>query len=335
MQVCVTEGIIASNCMKMKSRITELFDIQFPIVQAGMIWASGWELAAAVSNAGGLGIIGAGSMYPEQLKASIAKLREHSNKPFAVNVPLLYPSIEEHMEIITTMEVPIVFTSAGNPHTWTNKLKDSGATVVHVVSSTKFALKAQQAGCDAVVAEGFEAGGHNGREETTTLCLVPAVCDAVSIPVIAAGGIADGKSMFAAMALGAEGVQVGSRFAASTEASCHEEFKRMIINSQEGDTILTLKELTPVRLLKNPFYQKIEEAYRLGKPTEELKELLGRGRAKRGMYEGDLVEGELEIGQVSARIREVIPAADIVLSMIKEFEATSKKMMRFNSPNGS
>lgn len=304
----------------MENRINKLFQIEYPIVQAGMIWASGWKLASAVSNAGALGLIGAGSMYPETLREHIRKCKQATQKPFGVNVPLLYPDIEKHFDIIISEGVRIVFTSAGNPKTWTSKLKEHGITVVHVVSSSKFALKSQEAGCDAVVAEGFEAGGHNGREETTTMVLIPAVCGTVDIPVIAAGGIATGKQMFAAMVLGAEGVQIGSRFVATLEASSHEKFKDMVINSKEGDTHLSLKQLTPVRLIKNKFFQTIEEAEQHGASADQLKELLGRGRAKRGMFEGDLVEGELEIGQVSAIIKKIQPAAEIVHEVWNEFQ---------------
>lgn len=304
----------------MHNRITRLFNIEYPIIQAGMIWASGWRLASAVSNAGGLGLIGSGSMYPEILQHHIKKCRVATNKPFGVNVPLLYPGIEKHMNIIIEEKVPIVFTSAGNPATWTKSLKDQGITVVHVVSSSKFASKAEKAGCDAVVAEGFEAGGHNGREETTTMVLVPAVCDAVSLPVIAAGGIATGRQMLAAMVLGAEGVQVGSRFVATSEASSHNNFKEAVIRSQEGDTILTLKQLTPVRLIKNKFYEQVALAEQSGVGVNGLEELLGKARAKKGMFEGDLEEGELEIGQVSALINNIKPAATIIDEIWREFE---------------
>lgn len=301
------------------NRITSLFGIETPIIQAGMIWASGWKLAAAVSNAGGLGTIGAGSMYPDTFRDHVRKCKAATDKPFAVNLPLLYPDLEEHFKIIFEEGVKIVFTSAGNPKTWTEKLKREGITVVHVVSSSKFARKAEEAGCDAVVAEGFEAGGHNGREETTTLVLIPAVCEAVQIPVIAAGGIASGRSMLAAMVLGAEGVQVGSRFVASEEASSHLSFKQAVIRAAEGDTKLSLKKLTPVRLLKNDFAERVQEAEARGAEAGELAELLGRARAKKGMYEGDLQEGELEIGQVSALLNEILPAAEIVNRMRKEF----------------
>ncbi len=301
---------------------TTLFGIKHPIIQAGMIWCSGWELASAVSNAGALGIIGSGSMYPDILRDHIQKCKKATDKPFGVNIPLLYPQIEDHIKIILEEGVKIVFSSAGNPKTWTETLKKEGITVVHVVSSSKFALKAQEAGCDAVVAEGFEAGGHNGREETTTLCLIPAVVDNVTIPVIAAGGIYDGRTMAAAFALGASAVQVGSRFVATPEASAHQNFKDYIIKSNEGDTQLSLKELTPVRLLKNEFYQKVQQAYATCATKEQLAELLGRGRAKKGMFEGDLENGELEIGQASASVREIIPAAQVVENMMQEFRKT-------------
>jgi enoyl-[acyl-carrier protein] reductase II len=302
-------------------KITSLFNIEKPIIQAGMIWASGWRLASAVSNAGGLGIIGSGSMYPAVLREHIQKCKVATNKPFAVNVPLLYPVIQEHISIIIEEKVPIVFTSAGNPKTYTSMLKEHGIKVVHVVSSSKFALKAQDAGCDAVVAEGFEAGGHNGIEETTSFVLIPAVCEKVTIPVIAAGGIATGRQMLAAIVLGAQGVQVGSRFVASEESSSHINFKNVVLQSQEGDTVLSLKKLTPVRLLKNPFYQKIQAAESRAATAEELKLILGSGRAKKGMYEGDLEEGELEIGQVSTLIRSVIPAGAIVKEIWDEYNS--------------
>jgi enoyl-[acyl-carrier protein] reductase II len=302
----------------MDNRITRLFGIQYPIIQGGMIWCSGWELAAAVSNAGGLGLIGSGSMYPEILREQIRKCRQATDKPFGVNVPLLYPDIDKHMQIILEEGVKIVFTSAGNPATWTAMLKEKGITVVHVVANTRFAKKCELAGVDAIVAEGFEAGGHNGREETTTLCLIPMVCEAVQIPVIAAGGIGSGKAMAAAFCLGAEGVQVGSRFAASLESSAHDAFKHAIVAAGDGDTKLTLKELTPVRLLRNGFSQQVEAAYARGASKEELSELLGRGRAKKGMFEGDMEEGELEIGQVSATIRDIRPAGDMLRDMVME-----------------
>jgi enoyl-[acyl-carrier protein] reductase II len=312
----------------MQNRLTRLFDIDYPIVQAGMVWASGWRLASTVSNAGALGIIGSGSMYPDVLREHIRKCNAATLRPFAVNVPLLYPDIDKHIQIIIEEKVKIVFTSAGNPKTWTSVLKQQGIKVVHVVSSSKFALKAQEAGCDAVVAEGFEAGGHNGREETTTMVLVPAVCAAVEIPVLAAGGIATGRQMLAAMVLGADGVQVGSRFVASPEASSHESFKNLVITAQEGDTQLSLKQLTPVRLMKNNFFLQIQEAEKHGASTEELQKLLGRGRAKKGMFEGDIIEGELEIGQVSANIKKIKPAAEIVKEIWSEFEATLKQPLK-------
>jgi enoyl-[acyl-carrier protein] reductase II len=301
------------------NRITKLFGIEYPIIQAGMIWASGWRLASAVSNAGGLGIIGSGSMYPDVLREHIRKCKAATSFPFGVNVPLLYPDIEKHIQIILEENVKIVFTSAGNPKTWTSLLKEKGIMVVHVVSSSKFAKKSEDAGCDAVVAEGFEAGGHNGREETTTMVLIPTVVKAVKIPVIAAGGIADGRQMLAAMVLGAEGVQMGSRFVASTEASSHINFKNVVINSKEGDTQLTMKQLTPVRLLKNDFFRQVQEAELRGATPEELHTLLGRARAKKGMFEGDLAEGELEIGQVSALLDGILPAGEIVKNVWKEF----------------
>lgn len=301
------------------NRITKLFNIDYPIIQAGMIWASGWRLASAVSNAGGLGIIGAGSMYPEVLKEHLQKCKAATSLPFGVNLPLLYPDIDKHVHIIIEEGVKIVFTSAGNPKTWTSALKENGITVVHVVSSSKFAKKAEEAGCDAVVAEGFEAGGHNGREETTTMVLIPAVVNAVKIPVIAAGGIATGRQMLAAMVLGAEAAQLGSRFVASEEASSHINFKKAVISSQEGDTQLSLKQLTPVRLLKNDFFKQVQKAELSGATIEELTTLLGRARAKKGMFEGDLKEGELEIGQVSAILDDILPAGQIVKNVWKEF----------------
>jgi enoyl-[acyl-carrier protein] reductase II len=301
------------------NRITSLFGIRYPMIQAGMIWASGWRLASAVSNAGGLGLIGAGSMYPDVLREHIQKCKKATDKPFGVNVPLLYPDLDQHIKIIMEEGVPIVFTSAGNPKTWTQQFKEEGIRVVHVVSSSKFAGKAQEAGCDAVVAEGFEAGGHNGREETTTMVLVPAVRAAVQIPVIAAGGIATGRQMLAAMVLGAEGVQMGTRFVASEEASSHVNFKQAVVHAAEGDTYLSLKKLTPVRLMKNKFFQDIQEAEARGAGAEELKLLLGRARAKKGMHEGDLNEGELEIGQVSALLHDILPAGKIVEQVWKEF----------------
>ncbi|HET9746409.1 MAG TPA: nitronate monooxygenase [Chitinophagaceae bacterium] len=306
--------------MTFPNRITELFKIDYPIIQAGMIWASGWRLASAVSNAGGLGLIGSGSMYPDVLREHIQKCRAATTKPFGVNVPLLYPDIDQHIRLIIEEGVRIVFTSAGNPKTWTGVLKEQGITVVHVVSSSKFARKAEEAGCDAVVAEGFEAGGHNGREETTTMVLIPAVVNAVKIPVIAAGGIANGRQMLAAMVLGAEGVQMGSRFVASEEASSHVNFKHAVINSQEGETMLTLKQLTPVRMMKNKFFSEVQAAEYRGASVEELKSLLGRARAKKGMFEGQLDEGELEIGQVSANVRDILPAARIVDEVWRGFK---------------
>ncbi|RME15428.1 MAG: nitronate monooxygenase [Bacteroidetes bacterium] len=308
------------------NRICELFGIQYPIIQAGMIWCSGWELAAAVSNAGGLGLIGSGSMYPDILREHIRKCKAATNKPFGVNVPLLYPDIDKHMQIIIEEGVKIVFTSAGNPKTWTQHLKSHGIKVVHVVPGTKYALKAQEAGVDAVVAEGFEAGGHNGREETTTLTLIPAVRKAIHLPLIAAGGIGSGSAMAAAFALGAEGVQVGSRFVASLESSAHPNFKQAVVHAKEGDTILTLKKLTPVRLIKNKFALTALEYEKRGATEEELQQLLGRARAKKGMFEGDLEEGELEIGQVSALIDDIKPAAEIVKEMMQEFYQTLDRM---------
>jgi len=303
----------------MKNRITSLFDIQYPIIQAGMIWCSGWELASAVSNAGGLGIIGSGSMYPEILEEQVIKCKAATDKPFAVNLPMLYPDIDKHIETIIKHKVPIVFTSAGNPKTWTAHLKSHGITVVHVVSSVKFALKAQEAGVDAIVAEGFEAGGHNGRDETTTLCLIPMVAKELSIPLIAAGGIGTGRGMLAAMNLGADAVQIGSRFVATPESSAHANFKKVVVDSKEGDTLLTLKELTPVRLVKNEFFHLLKKAYENCASPEELTALLGRGRAKKGMFEGDIVEGELEIGQIAGLIDEIKPAAEIVSEILTEF----------------
>ncbi len=309
------------------NRITGLFKIRYPIIQAGMIWASGWKLASAVSNAGGLGLIGAGSMYPEVLREHIQQCKAATSKPFGVNVPLLYPNIEQLIQIIIEEKVPVVFTSAGNPKIWTGILKANGITVVHVVSSSKFAKKAEEAGCDAVVAEGFEAGGHNGKEETTTMVLIPAVRAAVNIPLIAAGGIASGKQMLAAMVLGADGVQIGSRFICTPEASSHDNFKAAILQADEGDTQLSMKKLVPVRLLKNDFFKQVEEAEIRGADETELKEILGRARAKRGMFEGDIHEGELEIGQVAALIHEIKPAAEVVEEIMTEFTATQKKFM--------
>jgi len=308
------------------NRINQLFEIKYPIIQGGMIWCSGWELASAVSNAGGLGLIGSGSMYPDVLRLQIQNCKKATDKPFGVNVPLLYPNIEEHIKIIIEEKVPIVFTSAGNPKTWTKILKAEGIKVVHVVSNVKFALKSAEAGVDAIVAEGFEAGGHNGREETTTLCLIPMVRKATDIPLIAAGGIGTGSAMAAMFCLGAEGVQVGSRFVATHESSAHKNFKERVVNTPEGDTQLTLKELTPVRLIKNEFYAQLQAAYEAGANREELTKLLGRGRAKKGMFEGDLQEGELEIGQVSGLIKEIIPAAQVVEEMMKEFNAVVEKI---------
>ena len=308
-----------------ENRICELFNIDFPLIQAGMIWCSGWELASAVSNAGGLGIIGSGSMYPEILEQQIISCKAATTKPFAVNLPMLYPDSDKHIATIIKHKVPIVFTSAGNPSIWTSHLKSHGIIVVHVVSSLKFALKAEEAGVDAVVAEGFEAGGHNGRDETTTMCLVPMVAKKINIPLIAAGGIATGRAMLAAMNLGADAVQVGSRFVASVEASAHINFKNAVINSNEGDTLLTLKELTPVRLLKNKFAELVSNAYENGANTNELKELLGKGRAKKGMFEGDLANGELEIGQVSALLDTILPAAEIIAEIRSEFKEALKE----------
>jgi enoyl-[acyl-carrier protein] reductase II len=307
------------------NKISSLFSIKYPIIQAGMIWCSGWELASAVSNAGGLGLIGSGSMYPEILDEQITKCKKATKKPFGVNLPMLYPDIDKHVETIIRHKVPIVFTSAGNPKTWTEYLKKEGITVVHVVSSVKFALKAQDAGVDAVVAEGFEAGGHNGRDETTTFCLIPKVAKEIKIPLIAAGGIGTGSGMLAAMNLGSDGVQIGSRFVASLESSAHQSFKDSVLNAQEGDTLLTLKELTPVRLLKNEFFNQVENAYKNDASVEELHALLGRGRAKKGMFEGDLVNGELEIGQVASLITEIKPAAKIIEELVAEFKLAQQE----------
>ncbi len=309
-----------------KNRITKLFNIQYPIIQGGMIWNSGYKLASAVSNAGGLGLIGAGSMYPNVLREHIQKCKKATDKPFGVNVPMLYPNIEEIMDIIVEEGVKIVFTSAGNPKTWTPFLKSHGITVVHVVSSSKFALKAQEAGVDAIVAEGFEAGGHNGREETTTLTLIPMVKEKVSIPLIAAGGIATGKAILATMILGADGVQLGTRFVASSESSAHDAFKETVLNVDEGDTMVSLKELAPVRLIKNEFYQGLQELYSKGASTEDLKTYLGRGRAKKGMFEGDLVEGELEIGQIAGIINKIEPVSVIIEQLIKEFNQAKESI---------
>ena len=312
------------------NKITQLFDIKYPIIQGGMIWNSGYKLASAVSNAGGLGLIGAGSMYPEILREHIRKCKKATHNPFGVNVPMLYPNIEEIMTIIADEEVKIVFTSAGNPKTWTSFLKEKGITVVHVVSSSTFALKAQDAGVDAVVAEGFEAGGHNGREETTTFALIPMVKEKIQIPLIAAGGIASGRGMLAAMVLGADGVQLGSRFAASAESSAHDNFKNKIIETKEGETQVTLKELAPVRLIKNKFYQDVQDLYASCPTKEELLKLLGRARAKRGMFEGDLVEGELEIGQIAGIIQDIKPVNEIILELITAFEKARKEMTKFD-----
>jgi enoyl-[acyl-carrier protein] reductase II len=305
--------------MEFTNAITSLFGIRYPIIQAGMVWASGWRLASAVSNAGGLGLIGSGSMYPDLLREHIWKCKKATTHPLGVNIPLMYPDVQKHIDIVIEEKIPIVFTSAGNPATWTGVLKENGIKVVHVVSSSRFARKAAEAGCDAVVAEGFEAGGHNGREETTSMVLIPAVVDAVQIPVIAAGGIATGRQMFAAMALGASAVQIGTRFVMSQEASSHPDFKNYILKAGEGDTKLALKSLMPVRLLKNPFFNQVEAAEQAGASKESLQTLLGKGRAKKGMFEGDLKEGELEIGQVSALIRDILPAADIIENLWFEF----------------
>ncbi len=310
----------------MSNRITELFGIQYPIVQGGMVWCSGWELASAVSENGGLGLLGAGSMYPEILEQHIKKVKAATSKPFGVNLPLLYPDIEKHVETIIREKVPVVFTSAGNPKTWTQKLKDEGITVVHVVSSSKFAAKSEAAGVDAVVAEGFEAGGHNGREETTTLTLIPAVQKATSLPLIAAGGIGTGETMAAAMALGADGVQVGTRFAMSQESSAHENFKKLLETLGEGDTQLRLKQLAPVRLIKNEFFKQVFEAEMRGASAEELRELLGKGRAKKGIFEGNLEDGELEIGQVSALIDKIQPVSEIIADMVSNYNATVQSL---------
>ena len=310
----------------MQNRVTALFGVQYPLVQAGMIWCAGWRLAAAVSEAGALGIIGSGSMYPDVLREHIRKCKAATSKPFAVNVPMLYPDIDKHMAIIAEEGVRIVFTSAGNPATWTGWLKERGITVAHVIASVKFARKAVAAGADAVVAEGFEAGGHNGREETTTMVLVPLVRDAVDVPLIAAGGIGDGRAMAAAMALGADGVQMGSRFVCSEESSGHEAFKKTVVEAEEGSTLLTLKELAPVRMMRNKFFGEVQEAYARCASVEELKTLLGRARAKRGMFEGDLEDGELEIGQVSALLKDVLPAREIVQRVMREYSSTLDRM---------
>lgn len=318
------QGKFSADQNSFDNRITRLFGVELPIIQAGMIWASGWKLASAVSNAGGLGLIGAGSMYPEVLREHIQQCKAATQKPFGVNLPLLYPDIEQHVKVIIEEKVPIVFTSAGNPKTWTAKLKAEGIKVVHVVSSAKFAKKSEDAGVDAVVAEGFEAGGHNGREETTTLCLIPSVRMAISIPLIAAGGIATGRAMFAIMALGAEAVQMGSRFVCSPEASSHQNFKEAVVAAQEGATQLALKKLTPVRLIKNHFFEQVQQAEDSCATVDELTDLLGRARAKRGMFEGDLNEGELEIGQVSSMISEIKPAAEIVAEVWNEFRTAAE-----------
>lgn len=310
------------------NQITELFKIKYPIIQGGMIWASGWQLASAVSNAGGLGLLGSGSMYPDVLREQIKKCKAATNKPFGINIPLLYADIESHIETIIEEKIPVVFTSAGNPKSFTQYFKDNGIKVVHVVSSSLFAQKAEVAGCDAIVAEGFEAGGHNGREETTTMVLIPQVSNAVNIPVIAAGGIATGKQMAAAFALGASGVQVGSRFICTPEASSHQSFKDAILQSKEGDTMLSLKKTVPVRLLKNKFYQQIQEAENAGATAEELKEILGRGKAKKGMFEGDIENGELEVGQVSSMIHTIKPAGDIVTEIWNEYQTVCKTMCK-------
>ncbi|HAR73055.1 NAD(P)H-dependent flavin oxidoreductase [Empedobacter falsenii] len=312
----------------MDTNITKLFAIKYPIIQGGMIWNSGWRLASAVSNAGGLGLIGAGSMYPDVLREHVKKCKAATNHPFGVNVPMLYPNIEEIMQIIVEEDVKVVFTSAGNPKTWTETLKKEGITVAHVVSSAKFAQKSQDAGVDAVVAEGFEAGGHNGREETTTLCLIPNVKRQIDIPLIAAGGIGTGSQILAAFALGADGVQIGSRFAATQESSANQAFKDVIVNAQEGDTQLTLKELAPVRLIKNEFYTQVQEKYQQGTTAEELKELLGRGRSKKGMFEGDLVNGELEIGQVSSLIDSIPTVAEVFDDLLVDYQVAKDKLIR-------
>lgn len=310
----------------MQNRITQLFGIQYPIIQAGMIWCSGWELASAVSNAGGLGIIGAGSMYPDILREQIQKCKAATNKPFGVNVPLLYPDLEKHMEIIMEEKVPVVFTSAGSPKTWTKKLQENGAKVVHVVASSKLAVKCQEAGVDAIVAEGFEAGGHNGREETTTLCLIPAVRAAITIPLIAAGGIGTGRQMLAAFALGAEAVQIGTRFICTPESSAHQNFKEKVMSLQEGDTMLSMKKTVPVRLIKNEFFNQIKEAEDKGATPEELLQILGRARAKKGMHEGDMAEGELEVGQVSALVKNIKPAGEVVAEIWSEFQVAKSEL---------
>ena len=311
----------------MRKNITELYGIKYPLIQAGMIWCSGWKLAASVSNSGGLGLIGCGSMYPNVLREHIQKCKAATKNPFGVNVPMFYPDLEEVMNIIIEEKVPIVFTSAGNPKLWTKRLQDEGIIVTHVVSNLKFAKKAMEAGVDAIVAEGLEAGGHNGREETTTMCLIQIVRQEIDIPLIAAGGIGTGRGMLAALSLGADGVQIGSRFVATPESSAHENFKETVLNAKEGDTLLTLKELMPVRLIKNDFFARVQEVYQNGGSIEELKELLGRARAKKGMFEGDLIEGELEIGQISGLINEIKPAADVVAEIIKEFEQARQELI--------
>ena len=310
----------------MKNRITKLLSIKYPIIQAGMIWCSDWNLASAVSNAGGLGIIGSGSMYPDVLKENIINCKNATNQPFAVNIPLLYPNVEEHIKSIIDLKVPIVFTSAGNPNTWTKELKSKNIKVIHVVSSVKFALKAQSSGVDAVVAEGFEAGGHNGIEETTSLCLIPDIAKEINIPLIAAGGIVDGRSMLAAMILGADAVQMGTRFVASKESSAHKNFKNIVLKAKDGDTKLTLKEITPVRMMKNKFYQEISDLYENNPTKEQLLKKLGRARAKLGMFEGDLDEGELEIGQASSQINNILSACDIVNQIMDEFISLKSKI---------
>jgi enoyl-[acyl-carrier protein] reductase II len=310
----------------LKNRITKLLSIKYPIIQAGMIWCSDWNLASAVSNAGGLGIIGSGSMYPDVLKENIINCKNATNQPFAVNIPLLYPNVEEHIKSIIDLKVPIVFTSAGNPNTWTKELKSKNIKVIHVVSSVKFALKAQSSGVDAVVAEGFEAGGHNGIEETTSLCLIPDIAKEINIPLIAAGGIVDGRSMLAAMILGADAVQMGTRFVASKESSAHKNFKNIVLKAKDGDTKLTLKEITPVRMMKNKFYQEISDLYENNPTKEQLLKKLGRARAKLGMFEGDLDEGELEIGQASSQINNILSAVDIVNQIMDEFISLKSKI---------
>ena len=313
------------------NRITQLFGIKYPIIQGGMIWCSGWELASAVSNAGGLGLIGSGSMYPEVLREHIQKCKKATDKPFGVNIPLMYPNIDEHIQIIIDEGVKIVFSSAGNPKKYTSYLQEKGIIVVHVIANTKFALKSVEAGVDAIVAEGFEAGGHNGKDEITTMCLIPKIADEVNIPVIAAGGIADGRAMLAAMCLGADGVQIGSRFAVCKESSAHENFKNYVFDAKDGATDLTLKEITAVRLLKNEFYQNIQEAYLAKATTKELKELLGRGRAKKGMFEGNLSEGELEIGQVSSMINKMQTSKEIIDEIIDDFNKVKSHLSTLNT----